>query len=336
MINQKRIVQLVIMVALLICTSVSRAVNVKTIHGKVYKDVTIIDLNSYNFDFSYTDSHGKMAIKNLSYAALASESLKTLHLHPDLCPELTKKEAYYKSMSFDSLVKENEKILLDNIKKHKKFVLSKHLKCQVYVHRRSVKLLKVEDLFGGTIYKVIQEYDPKQKKLVMKNNDKIIVDKSKKKMTEDKKKMTEDKKMMPEDKKVEKRKVEKSADYIYIPSTASVYSEINLKDELTTVYPTGVNFDTVDYGTIALYELTLQSAVHVLEAKLVSKIAMLTAVNRYKNKSRIKHAFSNAVLKKENGEYYYPNTDKIQVLEIEPYTPFFDFSKDNPIPEELR
>ncbi len=330
MINQKRIAQRMVIIALLICTSVSRAVNIKTIHGKVYKDVTIIDLNSYNFDFSYTDSHGKLAIKNLSYASLTSKTLTMLHFKSDLCPDLAKKKAYYKSMSFDSLVRENEKILLDNIKKHKKVVLSKHLKCQVYVHRRNVKLLKMEDLFGGTIYKVIYEYNAKQADLAKSTiNNKMVTEKNNKAIPKDKQSIVDDKK-------VEKMKVDKSADYIYIPSTASVYSEVNLKDEVTAVYPTGVNFDTVDYGKVALYELTLQSAVHVLEAKLVSKIAMLTAVNRYKNKSRIKHAFSNAVLKKENGEYYYPNTNDIKVLEIEPYTPFFDFSQDNPIPEELR
>ena len=317
--NQKSIFKALGITALLICASVGYSLDVKTIHGRVYKNITVIDFNSYNFDFSYIDKNGKIAIKNLGYTALTDETLKALKIKPEFCEELKKKEAEYKKKTFKSLVKENEKLMIQDMKKDDKVVLSKHLKCQVYAHRRSVKLMKLEDMFGGTLYKVLAE----KAVPLMEDEDKM----DEKKVTDDK-----SKKMVEE---VKPAKGEKGV-YIYIPSTASVYSENNLKEKFTTIYPTGMNFETVKYGEVALYELTLQDAVHVLHANLVSKAVMLNAVNVYKNKSRIKHAISKGVLSKETGEGFYPQFRKIKILEIEPYTPFFDFSKENPIPEELR
>ena len=309
--NQKSIFKTLGVTALLMYASVAYSLDVKTVNGRVYKDITVIDYNSYNFDFSYFDKEGMIVIKNLSYNLLSADTLKALHIKPELCEKIRKSEEVFKGHSFKSLIKENEKLMIEDMKKGKKIVLSKDLKTEVYAHRRSVKLLKLEDMFGGTLYKVIAEKDNSSGE--EKNGGR-----AKKTVTE-----------------VKPHKGEKGV-YVYIPSTASVYPESDLKEKFTTIYPTGMNFDTVKYGEVALYELTLQDAVHVLHANLVSKIVMLHAVNVYKNKGKIKHKISNGVLGKETGEDFYPQFRKIKILEIEPYTPFFDFSKENPIPEELR
>ncbi|UDQ99012.1 hypothetical protein AAEX28_02745 [Lentisphaerota bacterium WC36G] len=337
--NHKKIVKVIGAVALLAYATVLWSVDVKTIHGREYKNISVIDYNAYNFDFSYEDSNGKIAIGNLSYAMLDEKSLKALKVESRMCPDLEKKEQYYRSMSFESLVKENEKLLIEDLKGDGKVVLSKHLKCQVYSHRRQVKLKKHENMLGGTIYQIIAE-----KKFIplvdVKDNEDYsdpddIDDKNATKLEE-----LADKDAATSKSPEEKIKEGTPGSYVYIPSAVSIGPELGLEKHFTTIYPTGMNFHTKKYGEIAIFELSLHQAVHILHAHLISRLVMLNAVNRYKNKAHIKHDVSDALTKadkdKEVGENFYPQVEKIKILEIEPYVPFFDFSKDNPIPEELR
>ncbi|OGV36805.1 MAG: hypothetical protein A2020_03245 [Lentisphaerae bacterium GWF2_45_14] len=141
----KPFAMLVAAVCFVLC---AEARDIKTLDGKVYKDVTICDSTAYGIDISYTPEGGGIGIKELFFKNLPEDIRKEFNYEPKKAESLQKKVAMYRWKL--------EQQQIEAYKKELKYeqdeeAQEEHITAVICAHKKYYKLLTISTDGNGAV-----------------------------------------------------------------------------------------------------------------------------------------------------------------------------------------
>ena len=126
----------------------AEARDIKTLDGKVYKNVTICDSTAYSIDISYTPEGGGIGIKELFFKNLPEDIRKEFKYNPEKAASLQKKVAAYRWKL--------EQQQLEAYKKELKYeqkedAQEEHITAVICAHKKFYKLLTIKTDSNGAV-----------------------------------------------------------------------------------------------------------------------------------------------------------------------------------------